>query len=146
MLCGRKHADVTAGGVSNVEDVAYAFGDFAFLECCCGCVWGNSLLGCGWTANAIKGVVRWDGVYCCELPVLGARDDVGVTRLVEDVLLPCFVDNGERCDVFGDLDSFGESFEDDRIAWMVEQHKNMWLVGIGDVGLRRRGCGTEFDG
>ena len=79
MLCGRKHADVTAGGVSNVEDVAYTFGDFAFLECCCGCVWGNSLLGCGWTANAIKGVVRWDGVYCCEFPVLGACDDVGVT-------------------------------------------------------------------
>ena len=65
---------------------------------------------------------------------------------MEDVLLPCFINDGERRDVFGDLDSFGESFEDDRIAWMVEQHENMRLVGSGYLGLGRRGCGTEFDG
>ena len=77
--------------------------------------------------DACEGIGRGNGIDGGEFALLDACEDLGIATVVEDVLLPCFVDDGERCNVLCDGDSVLESLKDDGVARMVEEHEYVWF-------------------
>ena len=77
--------------------------------------------------DACEGICRGYGIDGGEFALFDACEDLGIATVVEDVLLPCFVDDGEWCNVLCDGDSVLESFKDDRVARMVEEHEYVWF-------------------
>ena len=81
--------------------------------------------------DAFESINGRNGVYGSELAMAYASGNVCVTGIVEDVLLPGFVDDGESGDVLGDRNAPCEGLENVGVARMVEEHEDVGLLVVG---------------
>ena len=71
-------------------------------------------------SDAVEGVVWWDNIHCCEIALSYTSVDAPEAGVVQYILLPCLVDDGEVCYVLGDAHAMAKGFEDDGVSWVVE--------------------------